>query len=88
MFGGNAEVKLPNAGVMDVTVDSGGGNVSIEVPDDLAVQIQADASFGNVEVDERFQQQNNMYISEGYSDSAPNRAIIRISTTAGNIRIR
>jgi|GEM_PF-3799738 len=85
---GNAEVILPEQGVMEVTIDSRAGNVALEIPDDLAVRIEADAAFGKIDVDDDFIQQNGVYFSEDYEEDAPNRATIRIDVTAGNITIR
>jgi predicted membrane protein len=85
---GRAEITLPDEGVMDITISGVAGEVELEVPDDLAARIEATASVGNIDVDDRFQLQDGVYVTEDYSDEAENRATIRVTTTAGNIVIR
>lgn len=85
---GNAEITLPDQGVMDVTIKSDFGDIELDLPDDLAARIEVKTSLGDVNIDDRFTQQDGVYVSEGYSDTAPNRATIHITKTAGNITIR
>jgi predicted membrane protein len=85
---GRAEITLPDEGVMDITISGVAGEVELEVPDDLAARIEVSASVGNIDVDDRFQLQDGVYVTEDYSDEAENRATIRVTTTAGNIVIR
>lgn len=85
---GNAEIMLPDQGVMDLDIQNGFGNVDIVIPEDLAVRIEAESSVGNIEVDDRFQLEDGVYVTANYSEDAPNRATIRISKTVGNIEIR
>lgn len=84
---GDVDLKLPGQGVMDVDISNELGDVDIEIPEGLAVQIEAESSIGNVEVDERFKLQNGVYVTDNYSEDAPNRATIRISKSLGNIEI-
>lgn len=86
---GQAEIKLPERGVIDVTINGGIGNVEIEVPDELAARIELASSIGDAEYDEdRFQNQDGVLLSQGYSEDAPNRVTIHVTNSAGNIEIK
>lgn len=86
---GDAGVRLPDQGVMDINVSGGVGSVEIDVPNDLPTQIIVDPGISEMEYDrDRFQEQNGALVSEGYSAEAPNRATIRISNSVGEIEIK
>lgn len=86
---GEAEMRLPDRGVMDVTVSGGVGRIEIDVPDELPARIIVESGIGEIEYDEdRFQTQNGELISEGYSAEAPSRATIRIKNAIGEIEIK
>ncbi len=84
---GNAEITLPDRGVMEINISSNLGDIEVDIPDELAARVEATTHFGNVDVDDRFQLENDVYLSDDYDDSLPNRAIVRITTTRGNITI-
>lgn len=86
--GGNANVRLPGQGAFDVAINNIAGNVEITVPASLAARIEVADNFGNVEVDQRFRAQGNGYITDDYSDTAANRATIRVDAAGGNVSIR
>ncbi|HEX6288148.1 MAG TPA: hypothetical protein VFZ66_03110 [Herpetosiphonaceae bacterium] len=86
--GGDAEIKLPNEGLIEVDIASTAGNVAIDVPDDLAARIEVPSSWSHIDLDDRFEQQDDAYVSEDYNPDAPNRVTIRVDATAGNVRIR
>lgn len=81
---GNTEVLLPEQGVMNVEVNSTAGNVEIRVPDELAARVEAASSFGTVDIDDHFEQRDGAWFSPDYSESAPNRATLKLSSTAGS----
>lgn len=86
---GEAEVKLPDHGVMDVTVAGGVGSIEIEVPDDLNARIEIDSGIGEAEYDEdRFQEQDGVLLSNDYDAESPNHATIRITSSASRIAIK
>jgi predicted membrane protein len=85
---GTVEVTLPDQGVMEVTITKTAGELEINVPDDLAARIEVESQASEVDVDERFELQDGVYVSEGYNDNAENRATIRINMSYGNIVIR
>ncbi|MDP9309888.1 MAG: cell wall-active antibiotics response protein [Chloroflexota bacterium] len=85
---GNLDLKLPNDGIIDVTLANEFGDVEVEVPEELAARIEVNAKFGDVDVDDRFELKDGAYVSDNYREDAPNRATIRINKTAGNVEIR
>lgn len=86
---GEAEVLLPERGVMDVMVSGDVGSVQIRVPEELPAQIILESGIGETEYDEdRFREENGVLVSEGYSAEAPNRATIRINNSVGEIEIK
>lgn len=85
---GNAQLKLPNEGVIEATISSElGGRVDIQIPDDLPARIEVDASASKLDIDERFRKDGDAYVSEDYSDEEGNRALIHINATVGNVRV-
>ena len=86
---GNAQVKLPDEGVIEAAISSElGGRVDIQIPDDLPARIEVDASASKLDIDERFHKDGDAYVSEDYNDEEGNRALIHINATVGNVRVR
>jgi hypothetical protein len=86
---GDATVKLPRRGVMDINISGLVSDLEIEVPDDLPARIVVDSTISDIEYDEdRFREEDGVLVSNDYNDSAPNRATINISTGAGDIEIK
>lgn len=87
---GDAQVKLPQEGVIDATISSElGGSVDLNIPDDLPARIEVDASVSKLDIDEdRFRKDGNAYVSEDYNVEEGNRALIHINATVGNVKVR
>lgn len=85
---GNSEIMLPKQGVMEVDVSGAVGNVTLHIPDSLAARIEIDEGLGNLDVSDRFQKQDDVYVTKNYQDDASNRATIKIDRGGGNITIR
>ncbi len=85
---GSSEIKLPDQGVMEIRITGTAGELELDVPDELAARIKVETQWSDVEVDDRFKLQDGVYVSEGYSDDAENRATINIKMAYGNIVIR
>lgn len=87
---GDAQVKLPQEGVIDATISSElGGSVDLDIPDDLPARIEVDASVSKLDIDEdRFRKDGNAYVSEDYNAEEGNRALIHINATVGNVKVR
>jgi len=86
---GNADLKLPEEGVIEATISSElGGSVDIEIPENLPARIEVDASASKLDIDDRFHKDGDAYVSEDYNAEEGNRALIHINATVGNVEVR
>jgi hypothetical protein len=86
---GDTELTLPQEGVVDVAITIGTlGNVDIEIPDEMPARIVVNSSLSNFDIDDRFKkEQDGAYVTEDYDPNAPNRTMITINSTAGDINV-
>lgn len=84
---GEAGVTLPQEGVIDADISVTAGELSVDIPDDLPARIEIERQFGEFHVDDRFEQQGNVYVTEDYDENAPNRATITLNVTGGSVNI-
>lgn len=83
------EITLPAAaGLTEVSVEGGAGSVALTVPEGVAARIEGGVGAGSLNVDTgRFPRAGSAYQSADY-DKAANRAVIRVTFGAGEVRVR
>ncbi len=85
---GTAAIVLPQRGVMEISISSQYGDVAVDIPDELGARVEVTTRFGTIDVDDRFRGDNGVYLTDNYDATAADRATIRITKTAGSIRVR
>jgi hypothetical protein len=83
---GEFEVRLPRRGVFRATLMAGIGQLTVGVPVGLAASIQAKRTIGALDIDSRFAQQGDRWVSEDYAN-AEHRADITLKTSIGEARV-
>ena len=85
---GRVEVVFPeDAGRTTADIEVGIGDVTLSIPEGVAARIEIDSGLGSVEVAERFQQEGDYYVSEGF-ELASNRLTLKIDGGIGSISVR
>jgi len=85
---GRVEVVFPeDAGRTTAYIEVGIGDVILSIPEEVAARIEIDSGLGSVEVAERFREEGNYYVSEGF-ELVSNRLYLEVDGGIGSISIK
>lgn len=75
---GKVDVTLPTAGIFDAVISGGVGGITIHIPPTMAARVEANTGIGSVRFDGDFIEEEGVYYTPGYSNSAH-----RVALTVG-----